>query len=227
MLPHSGALPLIATNHDVVAWFFRGRNSWNRGILVMYEDNLATKPLLPCNLLSALSPTPFFFICHLGWWLGIHLAATVSYSPSLFQVTLLADSRWASKEWKDLVVGQGTSKTSRECSDDGCGHSVLQQDQGQDLPPGFPTPGMGPELPNPILERHKFPPRKTGGPTGGCNWKTILILQSIMTLLCSFSGISRTETYNSANRQDWPSLSWPTLLVKASQSVLLPGRMET
>ena len=26
----------------------------------MYEDNLATKPLLPCNLLSALSPTPFF-----------------------------------------------------------------------------------------------------------------------------------------------------------------------
>jgi len=71
-----------------------------------------------------------------------------------------------------------------------------------------------------------LPQRKTGSQLGDATEQTIIILQTIMTLLCSFSGISGPG-YNSANRQDWPSLSWPTLLVKASQSVLLPGRMET
>lgn len=57
-----------------------------------------------------------------------------------------------SKEWQDPVETEGTSKTGRQCSDDCCSCSVLQQAQGRDLLPGFPTLRMGPELRNGILE---------------------------------------------------------------------------
>ena len=57
-----------------------------------------------------------------------------------------------SKEWQDPVETEGTSKTGRQCSDDCCSCSVLQQAQGRYLLPGFPTPRMGPKLRNGILE---------------------------------------------------------------------------
>ena len=133
-----------------------------------------------------------------------------------------------SKEWQDPVETEGTSKTGRQCSDDCCSCSVLQQAQGRDLLPGFPTLRMGPELRNGILEvdtSHWQGSMVENGIVCKTHQGPLTMFVQLRRFVDFWVGILIAKS--TKKDRERPSLNWPTLLVQATQSLLLIGRMET